>query len=232
MWDSGPEMEFAEEVAPFRRLWEVQEIGASGNAVGTLSATTPAAAANARDGHRAFAVCFDDGDKLRIEWEHQELDGAALARAEVQLASHGKGGQAAGGGGQTPRWSDRGDEDDMGLAGLAAAVVPAKVKVLGFGSGCNVSIGEAWRFLGSNLAILISHSGGPKEDCWLEAGSEKYKDIVFLPPDLGRFELTYNKLCEMMRAFTLRESSSEPFDPMRKFHDKWNLAMVAALSPS
>jgi len=84
-----------------------------------------------------------------------------------------------------------------------AAGMTAKGKVLGFGSGWSVLVGEAWRFLGYSLAILISHSGGPKEDCWLEAGIEKYKNVFFLAPDLGRFGLTYSKYCKMMHAFTM-----------------------------
>jgi len=84
-----------------------------------------------------------------------------------------------------------------------AAGMTAKGKVRGFGSGWSVLVGEAWRFLGYSLAILISHSGGPKEDCWLEAGIEKYKNVFFLAPDLGRFGLTYSKYCKMMHAFTM-----------------------------
>eukprot|EP00873_Tetraselmis_striata_P044466 jgi/Tetstr1/464730/TSEL_009477.t1 len=84
-----------------------------------------------------------------------------------------------------------------------AAGMTAKGKVLGFGSGRSVLVGVAWRFLGYSLAILISHSGGPKEDCWLEAGREKYKNVFFLAPDLGRFGLTYSKYCKMMHAFTM-----------------------------
>ena len=51
--------------------------------------------------------------------------------------------------------------------------------LLGFGSTWEVSVGEAWRFIGYNMAIMVLHTWGPKEDLWLDNDNKKYDGALF-----------------------------------------------------
>ena len=104
---------------------------------------------------------------------------------------------------------------------------------LGFGVGWSVSPGDIWQFLGYNMAMMLLHTGGPKEDLWLKSGASKYEGSVFVPPDLGQYGLTYSRFVRMMRAFTLPRYSdaNDPFDPIRRFITCWNDTMGKALDP-
>jgi hypothetical protein len=53
------------------------------------------------------------------------------------------------------------------------------------------------------MAILICHTGGPKDDMWLHHGNEKYKGAFHTAPDLGQYGVKYARFCRMMRAFAL-----------------------------
>ena len=105
--------------------------------------------------------------------------------------------------------------------------------LLGFGSTWEVSVGEAWRFLGYNMAIMVLHTRGRKEDLWLDKDNMKYDGALFSAPNIGKHGIDYSRFKKMMRAFWLPtyEDKQDPFDPVRKLVDSWNACMVAALSP-
>ena len=94
---------------------------------------------------------------------------------------------------------------------------------LGFGSGWFVSPGEVWQFVGYNLALMLLHTGGPKEDLWLKSGAAKYDGSLFVADDLGQHGLTYARFVKLMRAFRLPTLSDtdDPFNPIRQFINCW-----------
>ena len=104
---------------------------------------------------------------------------------------------------------------------------------LGFGASWEVTVGEVWRFLGYNMAIMLLHTGGPKKDLWLEKGSGKYQGALFNAPDLGQYGLDHARFTKMMRAFRLPTYGDlkDPFNPVRRFVDRWNIAIARALEP-
>eukprot|EP00873_Tetraselmis_striata_P044287 jgi/Tetstr1/464551/TSEL_009308.t1 len=120
-----------------------------------------------------------------------------------------------------------------GLVEDIAASMTRRGRELGYGALWEVTSGEFWMFLAYNMAILIIHSGGPKEDLWLKPGNEKYHGAFFTAPDLGQYGLQYSTFRRMMRAFTLPTygDTTDPFDPVRQFVDCWNARMVSMLSP-
>jgi hypothetical protein len=65
------------------------------------------------------------------------------------------------------------------------AVMTSKSVGLGLGSSWAVTHGEIWRFLGYNMAIMVLHSGGPKEGLQLQEANAKYEDVAFEAQDLG-----------------------------------------------
>eukprot|EP00873_Tetraselmis_striata_P009895 jgi/Tetstr1/430159/TSEL_019991.t1 len=101
-----------------------------------------------------------------------------------------------------------------------------------YGASWEVTSGEFWRFLAYNMAVLIIHSGGPKENLWLKPGYENH-GAFFTAPDPGQYGLQYSTFRRMMRAFTLPTygDNTDPFDPVRQFVDCWNARMVSMLSP-
>jgi hypothetical protein len=114
-----------------------------------------------------------------------------------------------------------------------AAEMTSKGVELGFVSSWLVTHGEVWRFLGYNMAIMVLHSGGPKEDLWLQENNAKYEDAVFAVPNLGQYGLDYPRFVKLMRCFTLPTygDKTDPFDPIRLFTDKWNATVHSALAP-
>ncbi len=69
-----------------------------------------------------------------------------------------------------------------------AALMTARSRLVGFGSEWNVTHGDLIGFLCINFAILVFHTGGPKEDLWLsieETGA--YFRSLFLPANLGQY---------------------------------------------
>ena len=104
---------------------------------------------------------------------------------------------------------------------------------LGFGSGWIVTPGKVWQFFGYTMAILVFHTDGSKEDLWSKPGDPRFSEMLFLPPDLGKYGLTYNQFCRLNRAFELPTygDANDPFDPIRRFEKSWNDNMNAALQP-
>jgi hypothetical protein len=96
-----------------------------------------------------------------------------------------------------------------------------------------VTPGEVWRFLGYNMAIMLLHSGGPKEDLWLKEANSKYEEALFTAPNLGRYGLDYSHFVKLMRAFTLptHGAATDPFDPVRLFTYAWNAVVHASVIP-
>jgi hypothetical protein len=74
---------------------------------------------------------------------------------------------------------------------------------LGFGVGWEVTHGEVWQFFAYNIAILICHTGNPKEDMWLPPCTEKYKGAFHTAAVLGQCDLTYARFYRLMRALAL-----------------------------
>ena len=104
---------------------------------------------------------------------------------------------------------------------------------LQLGSSWEVTRGEVYTFLGYQLAVLIFHTGGPKQDLWLEAGGQKYKEALFSSPDLGKYGITFSRFSRLMMAFTLPTygDDQDPFNPIRSFVDSWNQRMQDSLNP-
>ena len=104
---------------------------------------------------------------------------------------------------------------------------------LGFGATWEVTVGKFWLFMGYNLAILATHTGGPKEDLWLSDCHEKYGGCLWQPSDLGRYGLSYIEYRNLMRALSLPtyRDTMDPFDPIRRFVDRWNACAVGSLVP-
>ena len=105
--------------------------------------------------------------------------------------------------------------------------------VLGFGAAWEVTPGEVYLFLGYNIAILILHTEGPKAHLWMKPGDPKYRDALFMAPDLGQFGIDHARFLKLMSAFTLPTygDASDPFDPVRLFVDAWNAQMQRTLTP-
>ena len=108
-----------------------------------------------------------------------------------------------------------------------------KGRQLQFGLGWEVTPGEVYTFLGYNVAILLLHTGGPKQDMWLGQGDSKYDGAFFLAPDLGQYGLSYSRFQRLMQAFILPTygNLNDPFDPIRKFVDHWNRNIANTLQP-
>ena len=66
----------------------------------------------------------------------------------------------------------------------------ARGRLLGFGKDWTIARGDVIGFLGYNFAILVFHSGGPKEDLLLSEGKGNYLDSLFQPANLGQFGFT------------------------------------------
>ncbi len=61
-----------------------------------------------------------------------------------------------------------------------ATLMTARGCLLGFGSEWDITRGEVIGFLFLNYAILLFHTGGPKEDLWLEEVSGNCIQTLFL----------------------------------------------------
>ena len=87
-----------------------------------------------------------------------------------------------------------------------------------------MSRGDVWQFLGYNLAVMLLHTRGPKEDLWMPAKDPKYDGALFVVADLGQYGMSYSKFTRMMRCFHVPTNGdpTDPFDPIRLFVQHWN----------
>ena len=74
-----------------------------------------------------------------------------------------------------------------------AQIMTHNGRTLQFGTSWTVTPGEVYTFFGYNIAILLLHTGGPKQDLWISGGDMKYEGALFLPPDLGQYGVSYNR---------------------------------------
>ena len=104
---------------------------------------------------------------------------------------------------------------------------------MGFGGDWTVTRGDVIGFIGLNFAILLFHTGGPKEDLWLNEVSGDYIQSLFLPANLGQYGISYDRFKKLMRCFELPTygDATDPFEPIRKFTDSWNENMLSQLVP-
>ena len=114
-----------------------------------------------------------------------------------------------------------------------AQLMTQKGRSLLFGTSWTVTPGEVYSFFGYNIAIMLLHTGGPKQDLWLADGDSKYEGALFLAPDLGQYGISYARFHRLMMTFTLPTygDGTDPFDPIRMFVDAWNTNMESTILP-
>ena len=119
------------------------------------------------------------------------------------------------------------------LIEMIAQLMTQKGRTLQFGTSWIVTPGEVYTFFGYNVAIMLLHTGGPKQDLWLASGDINYDGALFLAPDLGQYGLSFNKFQKLMMTFTVPTygDGEDPFDPIRLFVDAWNKNMENVLLP-
>ena len=120
------------------------------------------------------------------------------------------------------------------LINETAACMTQNGQRIGFGTTWEVTPGLVWSFLGYNMAILTLNPAGAKKYMWLSEVTDDFKDSLWLPPDLGRYGMSWNKFKNLMRAFclpTYGQANDDPFNPIRRFLDQWNSCVAATLIP-
>jgi hypothetical protein len=109
----------------------------------------------------------------------------------------------------------------------------ARGRLLGLGPEWTVTNGDVIGFLAYNFAILVFHTEEPKEDIWLNETNSTYLDSLFVPPNLGQYGFSYAHFAKLKRCFELTTYGDrcDPFDPIRKFTNKWNETVHLSLIP-
>ncbi len=92
-------------------------------------------------------------------------------------------------------------------------------RLLGFGNEWTVTRGAVIGFLGVDFAVLLFHTGGPKEDLWLTEVTGNYiQSLFFCRRTLGSmdFIFLFQKAHARLSAPSYGNASG-PFEPIRKF---------------